>query len=352
MQSPALTGQHLTGHGLTQQDVTKEISLVVVRNFQDGVGHRVVKPSKQVVVRQAGGPADEQIRYMAASRERHHLRQDLADRRKPNHARKKKVVERRWKARPRRSGVRGEELFREERIALRSAVDVLDEPYLRRGAKDCAQQLLQLVADERFQEDPVGPAAVLELPQESLELAIRVVPVGPVRDEEEDAFAAEVLYKEREEVSRRPIAPLGVLDRQDHGLHSTQAFQQHQNRFEQSRLGLHGRRNAGVRRTDRCLQLREDPGDLACAGAELRDDRLVLASHGTQRLDDRRVGKAATRQLQAAAEQGTSTLLGHPAQELGKDSALPDARLAAQEDCTGLTSRRLAGMPGEAHRSG
>jgi hypothetical protein len=67
------------------------------------------------------------------------------------------------------------------------------------------------------------------------------------QDEKQHPFAVKVLYEECDEVSRRPVAPLGVFDRQDHGLNCAQPFEQHQDRFEQARLRLHGWHDLGVR---------------------------------------------------------------------------------------------------------
>ena len=111
----------------------------------------------------------------------------------------------------------GEDLFREEGVPTGPLQGPVDETGVRDMAELVGQQPRQVVPIEPGKVDPVDALAALELGQKGHERAARVDFVRADRGDEQDALVAQVADQEREEVPRRRIGPLEVLDDEDDG---------------------------------------------------------------------------------------------------------------------------------------
>jgi hypothetical protein len=166
-------------------------------------------------------------------------------------------------------------------------------------------------------------------------LAHRVVGrqlAGAVRDHRRDPLRAQPAHEEADEVLRRAIHPVEVLeDEQDRRAAPEHAEQEHE-RLVQARLRIAVR----LRTTchgEACREVREGAGQL---GADLRPELLqrgveVGVGHAPQRGGQRRVGKLAAVELHAVAAQHDRVLLARAALGLPDEPALADAGLPDQQ---------------------
>ena len=191
---------------------------------------------------------------------------------------------------PRPSSPRGQELLREERIALAARVQAVDERGLGRRAEDAGELLAQLVAGQPAQVDPQRPDA-LELRQQRAQRVAPVQLVGPVGGDEQDRLVAERGGQEAQEGARRRVGPVQVLDHEQHRRVARQPVEHGEQRLEDASLvaaAAHPLASLAEPRQQR-RQLRADVvGQLDQHGIRLADQRA-------QRRDERRVAPARPR---------------------------------------------------------
>ena len=78
------------------------------------------------------------------------------------------------------------------------------------------KQPSQFVTVEPGKVDAIDALVALELGQERQEGAARIDLVGPDGGDEQHPLVAKVAHQERQEVARRPVGPLEVLDHEEH----------------------------------------------------------------------------------------------------------------------------------------
>ena len=167
--------------------------------------------------------------------------------------------------------------------------------------------------------------------------------VGTVGGHDQDAFGTQAPGEEVQDVAGRPVGPVQVLhDEHDRSLLGEPAEEREQ-ALEHPGLRPFGPARAGL--VDDAPELRHEPSELAGRLVEERVGGLgsELTDQAAERLRDR-----AERQSLLAAEADAGTVEdervdhGRARRELGKQSRLADARLAADEhDRRGPTGRAL-----------
>ena len=124
-------------------------------------------------------------------------------------------------AKPRRNGVAPglarsrDHLLGVERIPVGPLQRPVDRPASGSCPSSSASKPRHLVPIEPREVDPVDALVALELGQEGQEGATRVDLVGPDGGDEEHPLVAQVSREERQQVPRRAVGPLKVLDHED-----------------------------------------------------------------------------------------------------------------------------------------
>ena len=106
----------------------------------------------------------------------------------------------------------GDQLLGEERIAIGPARDRIDQRVRRCPAGDGGQQLDQLVALEPLEVDALDARLALRLGQPARQRMAAMQLVAAERPDDEQTFVARVAGKECEQVARRTIGPVQILD--------------------------------------------------------------------------------------------------------------------------------------------
>jgi hypothetical protein len=167
-------------------------------------------------------------------------------------------------------------------------------------------------------------------------LAVQLV--AAVGADEQQALVAQAAQQRGEELERRAVGPVDVLDGEEHRRLGGEAVQQRPQQSEEARLRD---RVAGPRDTLGGLlgrmadaQLGQQPAEVAGPGADqlLEGRRRQLAREAAERGGDRRVGEPVGAEGQAVAAQDARAALDREALELAQQPRLADARLAAHED--------------------
>jgi hypothetical protein len=237
---------------------------------------------------------------------------------------------RRQRAAPVQAG--GEQLLGEQRVALAAQVEALDEPVLRRRAQDVTQRLGELGARQRGELDPARAPGALELGQQRPQRVAAVQLVGAVGADDEHALTAQAARQERQEVARRAIRPVQVLDHQHDGVLRAELLEQGEERFEEPALS-----STDVLGLDRWQGGKAEAGEEARQfGARAVRERVergvAVACQWSQCGDDGRVWQLALPELDAVArKQATARRLGTTG-GLVEDPGLADPRLTRYED--------------------
>ncbi len=159
--------------------------------------------------------------------------------------------------------------------------------------------------------------------------------VRPVGREHRDAFAPEATGDEAEEVASRAVGPMEVLRDQNHRSPLTQALEQDQESIEQPGLRpfrWHIRKGSAP-----CLvqELGYEPGEFTSRRIhDLLEEGSILGSPPSAE----RLGDGGERQPLAGSKAGAAAFedqvpaIARIARDLRQESALADARLAADED--------------------
>jgi hypothetical protein len=110
----------------------------------------------------------------------------------------------------------GDQLLDVERVALRARRDAPGHRHVGRAQQDRLDLLADLGLGERAERDRLNRRAALELGDVALERLQVPAVVQPVRRDEQDPLAVRIARHERQEVERRGVGPVDVLDDQHH----------------------------------------------------------------------------------------------------------------------------------------
>ena len=195
--------------------------------------------------------------------------------------------------------------------------------------EDARQLSDQLQPGERAQLDPLDPVQPLGLGEEGPQRVAPVELVGPVGRDQHEPLAARGAQQEGEEVARRAVGPVQVLDDEHERRLLGQPAEQGEQRLEQAGLGELLVGGGG----GRVAGLGQQPAQLGLAGAGQLAEGVgaELAPQVAQRRDDRGVGQLALAQLDAVA--GQHARAGGPGAlgALVHQAALADARVAGHQ---------------------
>ena len=174
--------------------------------------------------------------------------------------------------------------------------------------------------------------------------------VGAVAERDQHALVGEVAPQEREEVARRAVGPVDVLDDQDDRGVAAEAVDRRQQRLEEPRLRLAvgfaalmiacGRAAVAARVVQAGQQRRQL---VARGGRKLQQRGVPGADQRPQGADQRRVGQLAVAKLDALAAEHARAIVARLARQLAQQPRLADARLAGHE------RQRRAARVGVAH---
>jgi hypothetical protein len=239
------------------------------------------------------------------------------------------ITQRRWQFGRAQVAAGGDELLREERIALGAAEDGIDD--LRRGnlAEDARELRDHIVAVETLEVDPLRSTAAFHLGEERPQRMAPVQLVAAERRHDDDACRAELMDEVRQQVAGRPISPVEVLDDEEQRAFESEPLEQSEHDLEEAGDGagcldcevLIGRAEFGHEATEL---------GRGRTGVVADRRRAVLADERAQHLDHRTEGWAGLTEIDARPAQHTDVL--QPRSEFPDESRLAHACLAAHDD--------------------
>jgi hypothetical protein len=94
----------------------------------------------------------------------------------------------------------GEQLFGEERVAVRAGQDLVEEPRRRRGSENAGQQGAELGAVEAAQLDPLDLGAAVQLGQERAQRVAATQLVAAIGAHQDDCGVGQVGHQKRQQV--------------------------------------------------------------------------------------------------------------------------------------------------------
>ena len=236
-----------------------------------------------------------------------------------------------------RDGVRsGEQLLGEEGVALAARVQARDQAGLGGRPQDARHLLGQLGLREGPDLEALDDLAALLLGQERAQRMAAVQLVAAIGADEQQALVAQAAHQRRQELERRAVRPVEVLDREQDGRLGGQAVQQRAQQPEESRLGqrLAGAGDALAGSSGRWVALSSAAvaRDRRRSGPRARRRPPARArGEAAQRSGDRRVGHAVGAEGQAVAAQDARAAGDRQALELAQQPRLAHAGLAADE---------------------
>ena len=236
---------------------------------------------------------------------------------------------------------RRQQLLREQRVALRAAEEPLGQRGRRGLLHDALELFRQLAEVEAVEREPVDARGALELGQQRAQGMAPVQLVGAIGDDEAERLLARAAHEEGDEVARRAVGPVQVLDREQHRAGAPETLEQREQRLEQPALAGAGLL-VGARPGPAELrqQLRERVarrrgqgfGPLCALGGEAAGER-------PQRGDQRCVRDLRAAELEALPEQHARPAGTRAGLDLAQQPRLADARLAPDEDERGPARR-------------
>ena len=208
-------------------------------------------------------------------------------------------------------------------------------------AGDRRQELDELVAFEAGEVDPLDPRLAFGLGEPGRQRMAAVELIGPERADDEQPLVACVAGQECEEVARRAIGPVQVLDDEEDRCRLAEPAEEAEDPLEDPGLepfDLAGRRGPVI--GDRG-QLRDEPGELGKAGSGGGGDALAVdvAAQCAERLDDRPERQAIVSEGDRASFEDEPPAIADGLAELGDEAALADARLSTDEQHLGVAGR-------------
>ena len=212
----------------------------------------------------------------------------------------------------------GRQLLGEERVALGAGEELVDQARLGPAAEDPGQLRHHLLAREALERHALDDRGALGLGHERSQGMAAVQLVGAVGGEQQDALLAGVAHEEGQEVARRPVGPVDVLEDEHERLRLGQAPQQREQQLEHAPLRGRRLRGGGV-------ELGEQRREADRAPAQL------VGAQPPQGADDRREGQLAVAEVDAVAGEHARALFAGAGGELRDQPRLADARLAGDE---------------------
>ncbi len=227
---------------------------------------------------------------------------------------------------------RGQQLLGEQRVAAAALVDLVDQVVLGRLAEDALQLLGDPGAVQRPQLRQRHAVVVLELGEHLAHRMVGRQLAGAVGDHRGDPLGAQRAHEEADEVLRRAVHPVEVLEHDQDRRAAAEHAEQEDERLVEPRLGvpvglcLAGHRHAGRQVRERAHELGADLGPEL-----LQRGREVGRRDATERGGQRRVGELAAVELDAVAAQHDRALLLRPALGLAHQPRLADPGLPDQQ---------------------
>ncbi len=215
-------------------------------------------------------------------------------------------------------------------------------------AEDVLDLLGQLGAREAAQLQPADAAHPRQLGDERAQRIVAVELVDAKGRDQLQRRAAGGADEEGEEVARRAVGPVEVLEHEDDRPLLRQPQQQREQQREQAALtGALGRRRRAA--AVAAAQLRPQRRQLAPFARAERVERVAVAQRRSQRGHDRRVRQLAVGQLDALADQHELSGGGRAPFQLADQAALADAGVAGDEhrSTVGFERRQLGGATDE-----
>jgi hypothetical protein len=230
--------------------------------------------------------------------------------------------------------VRPRQLFDVEGIAIRSPVDASQHVVVRLVTEDDAQLRRGLLQVERSEFDALHDRTSAELAEGARERCIAVDRVRSDRGEDQEPAALDVADEEGQQILRRAIRPVEVLDDEDHAPLPSDACDRGEYRLEQPDLA----EPAQLRRRGRARR---------AASGEIRDDQSELVDHriaqqarleraaidrAPQRFGEGTVWQAGDPELDTATGEDCAAVRLGVRLEFRHEACLTDPRLAPTED--------------------
>ena len=300
VQRGVLARQQVAVHGLADQRVAEAVHAVGARD-EHLVGDRLARSLHHL----GGAAPGDRLEQPVRDRPVEHgggADDRLGRGGQPLDARQQRVAQRRGQQ-PAVAilGVR-EQLLGEQRVALGAAVEPVGELRRRGLPQDALELRGELVAVEALERDPLDAGSPLELGEHRAQRVAPVQLVGSVRHDQAERLLARAAHEERDEVARRAVGPVDVLERQQHRAGAAEPLEQREQRLEQAALAR-ARLLVGARAD--ATQLGQQLGErVARARRQLRRGvRAHAARERAQCGHQRRVGDLRAGELQALAEQ-------------------------------------------------
>ncbi|MGA2513068.1 MAG: hypothetical protein ABSG37_05570 [Candidatus Limnocylindrales bacterium] len=228
-------------------------------------------------------------------------------------------------------GACGQQLLGIEGVALRPAVDPLDEVEARLGAKYAGQLGRQLIAVKARQFEPLHATRPLEFGEHTQQGVSAVQLVAAICGEYQAPALPEGADEIGQQIQRGPVRPVEILDDQHERTLGGEPREEARAKLEEATLG----RAAGpVERLRRLAQGGHEANELRPAGPEelLERRRRELRGEAPQRLHEWRERECALGELDTSSRQrAESVRAGRPDARLN-EPGLSDTGLAGDQD--------------------
>ena len=203
----------------------------------------------------------------------------------------------------------GDQLLGEERVAIGSPRDGVDQGRPELIARDHADHLDQLIALEPGQVDPFDPRLAFGLGQPAGQRMTAVQLVAAEGRDDEQALVPPGAGEEGQQVAGRAVGPVRVLDDEQDRVGVAETAEEPQDALEDPDLepvGLAGRDRA---RVGHARELGNEPRQLGQAGPGGRRDPLRLdpARQRAECLDDRAERQSVVADRHRAAQRGRAS---------------------------------------------
>ncbi len=352
MQAVQLARQHVGEHGLVHEGVAEPVrSPALVGDEQAGLD-----AGAQVDVERAGIAAPGGVGTPAGGvGEGHHVGQQVvldlapADRARPQHRRGAHghpfhpadhgVAQVRRHRCARVVGEAGRQLLDEQRVAVGALDDAGDDLGGRRRVEQGAQQLGDVARTESDELEVAGAAAG-QLGRELPQRVTRRDVLAAVGADGAHGQRAGVAGEERDQVERRAVGPVQVLEHQHHRARRHEPLDHREEQLEQASLtGRSGRPlergpgRAGTRRSTGGVGLARPPeeGAQRAQGGRPLLGRQVAVERA-EHVHEGRVRQTSLLEVEALADQDPSAVAPGLGAGLAHEARLSDTRLAAHED--------------------
>ena len=256
-------------------------------------------------------------------------------------------------ARARRRVRGGDQLLGEERVPVGPSRDRIEERRWHGRAQDAGDELGQLASNEPEQVEPVDTWLAFSLSQPGRQRMPTMELVGAERPDDEQPLVAHVPPQECEQVARRAVRPMEILDDEQHGptapsRPSRLSIPSKIRIWSQSAWVPGVERSAVVTRC-RGQQFRDESGEYrqgrACGGRDRL--RIDVTRQRAQHFHDRTEREGVVTERHRAALEDEPPVVAQAVRRLGHQAALADAGLAADEHDRGTRGLGRSGRRDE-----